>query len=171
MSKNRAVLDVIVRSATVGLFHSYGVAAGPQLTAQLTTAHASSLCGTIRFNGTGFDGTLELIVPDPVLARVRNQPLTAHTSRDVVRELTNQLMGRIKNKLLNFQVSLTLSLPSITRHVPDRGPTTGSQITVLAYEFRTLEGPVFVVLRGKFGEETLVFSSSGVGNEGDVILF
>jgi len=172
MSKNRAVLDVIVRSATVGLFHSYGVAAGPQLTARLATAHESSLCGTIRFNGTGFEGTLELVVPDPVLARVRNQPLTAHTSRDVIRELTNQLMGRIKNKLLNFQVSLTLSLPSITRHVPDRGvPTAGSPISVLSYEFRTLEGPVFVVLRGKFGEETLVFTSSGVGNEGDVILF
>lgn len=171
MSKNQAVLDVIIRSATVGLFHSYGVAAGPQLQARPQTAHESSLCGSIRFNGKGFEGVLELIVPEPVLARVRNQPLTAHTSRDVIRELTNQLMGRIKNKLLSFQVSLTLSLPSITRYVPDRSPASSTQTGMLVYEFRTLEGPVFVILRGKFGEETLVFTSAGVSSEGDVILF
>ncbi len=171
MSKNRAVLDVIIRSATVGLFHSYGVAAGPQLQAKPASAHESSLCGSIRFNGKGFEGVLELVVPDPVLVRVRNQPLTAHTSRDVIRELTNQLMGRIKNKLLSFQVSLTLSLPSITRHVPDRVPASNSQTDVLIYEFRTLEGPVFVILRGKCGEEVLVFTSTAIGSEGDVILF
>jgi hypothetical protein len=42
---------------------------------------------------------------------------------------------------------------------------------VLIYEFRTLEGPVFVILRGKFGEEVLVFTSTAIGSEGDVILF
>jgi hypothetical protein len=172
MSRNRAVIDVIVRSATVGLFHSYGVAAGPQLQAKLASSQPSSLCGSIRFSGPGFDGVLELVVPDSVLARVRSEPLTAHTSRDVVRELTNQLMGRIKNKLLSFQVSLTLSLPSISRHVPERAlAAAGAQTSVLVYEFRTLEGSVFVILRGTFSEEPLVFTSTSVGNEGDVILF
>lgn len=172
MSKNRAVLDVIVRSATVGLFHSYGVAAGPQLQAKPANSQEASLCGSIRFQGKGFEGVLELIVPDAVLVRVRKQPLTAHTSRDVIRELTNQLMGRIKNKLLSFQVSLTLSLPSINRHVPERGGSLSNPSDgVLVYEFRTLEGPVFVIMRGKFGDDTLVFTSAGVSNEGDVILF
>jgi len=172
MSRNRSVLDVIVRSATVGLFHSYGVAAGPQLQAKPSEVRNAPLSGSIRFSGAGFDASLELVVPDPVLARIRNEPLTATTSRDVIRELTNQLMGRIKNKLLSFQVALTLSLPSISRHVPERAVATpGSQTSVLLYEFRTLEGPVFVILRGKFSEETLVFTSSGVSTEGDVILF
>jgi hypothetical protein len=166
------IVDTIVQSATVELFHHYGVAVAPLPRGQPPRPAApEGFCGTIAFNGRGFTGNLKLFVPSPILSLTKAGSLRPMQGRDWIRELTNQLMGRIKTRLLHLQVTLQTGLPSVVdRRIVDqhRGPS-GS---LLVYEFRTIRSEVTVTLEGTFDESSLKYSgNANPGSEGDVIIF
>lgn len=92
-------------------------------------------------------------------------------ARDLLRELTNQLSGRIKNRLLNFALMLTIGVPSVLsgqaleRQRPRRD-------TEVVYLFRTLRGEIVVTIDLVIDPDALNYSGSNrVAKEGDFIAF
>jgi hypothetical protein len=167
MIRNAEILDALIQGSTVELFHSYGVAAAPtpRSSGQNVALAAGMLAAATRFSGRGIDALLVLAVPERIVAlTLKDKTLR---SKDWVRELTNQLMGRIKNRLLRFQVALQTTLPTIV------DPTTRSRGgAALVYVFRTLHGDLVVFIEGRVDEAALAFSAStDIAREGDIILF
>ena len=126
----------------------------------------------MSFFAADFHGTLVLSVGPPILAATTSNPLaTQHARLDWARELVNQLMGRIKNRLVRFQVMLRVGLPTATTPDLAERQTSGAK-TRLNYSFHTLRGDVLVTLAGHLDERVLVFTGNVEGvDEGDVILF
>jgi hypothetical protein len=165
------MLDAIVQGATVGLFHSFGVAVAP-----LPKAKPDSRFGFHEFTcAVGFDGAksrggLMLSMPEDAFALLRQVP-AEHRIHDVLRELTNQLMGRLKNRLAQFQLSLSSGLPTVLDHESAERRLARSA-HVAAFPFRTLRGELHVIVEGTIDEGALKYSGTvPVQREGEIILF
>ena len=86
------------------------------------------------------------------------------------RELANQLIGRIKNRLLQFGATLQIGLPA-TSDADAEGRRERSP-TLRVYTGRTVRGNVLVTLEGMPEESELTYvGAEGLAAEGDVILF
>lgn len=72
-----------------------------------------SFCAIVGFSGASLRGSLVLGISPPaitaVTAAIQNSP------RDLMGELSNQLLGRLKNKLLPYGVELFLTIPVVLR--------------------------------------------------------
>jgi hypothetical protein len=125
----------------------------------------------IGFEAPGFSGRLFIHAGDAVLAKMCGERAAAHSARDWCRELANQLLGRIKSRLVRFQVALRIGIPSsASAEVIERYRAPGTQI--LDYFFHAVRGEVFVSLIGTFDGNALVFNSVDPKIvEGDVMLF
>lgn len=165
----RGILDTIVQSSVVGLMHAHGVAVAP--VPPLRGAPAGpvvDLTGVVKLDGKGLNGTLSLAIPSEVLALVK-QPV--REPRDVIRELTNQLMGRVKNRLIQFQVALQTGLPQVLDK-EQMAQRRSRSATFAVYYFRTIRGEMVVTLEGNIDGSALSYSGAiQIPNEGDVILF
>ena len=166
------LLDTIVQGATVDLFRTYGVAVAPVPRRPARPPRVpDGYCGSISFQGQGMNGALTLYVPAPILGLTKSEMIQPLQARDWIRELTNQLMGRIKTRLLQLQVTLQIGLPSALdrRIIERREKLSGS---LLVYEFRTIRDEVTVTLEGTFDESGFKYSgTANSGSEGDVIIF
>jgi len=168
MMPNAKMFDTLLQGSTVELLHSYQVAAAPVPRAKAgeIAAAESSLSASIRCSGNGIDAILTLTAPLPIVEMTKQEPSKTNPS-DWICELTNQLMGRIKNRLLRFQIVLAPSLPKVL----DQPKRTATRPT-LVYVFRTLHGALVVTLEGRLDDSALAFSGLvNVANEGDIILF
>lgn len=172
MTPAGSLIDTIVQSATVELFRNYGVAVAPvPRKAQLPATIPEGFCGSISFTGQGFTGNLTLFIPAPILALTKadsGEPLHA---RDWIRELTNQLMGRVKTRLLQLQVTLQVGLPmAMDRRILERRRIPSGSL--LVFEFRTIRDSVTVTLEGTFDGSSFKYTgTANPGSEGDVIIF
>jgi hypothetical protein len=170
----RALLDALVQSSTVELFQSRGIAVAP-LPSSVGNPHQPtyfSLAGVVSLSAPKANGSLSLSWSDPVFSLFTPpMPATAMGARDLLRELTNQLSGRIKNRLLNFALMLTIGVPSVLsgqaleRQRPRRD-------TEVVYLFRTLRGEIVVTIDLVIDPDALNYSGSNrVAKEGDFIAF
>ncbi|HKY40617.1 MAG TPA: chemotaxis protein CheX [Polyangiaceae bacterium] len=169
----RPLLNALVQSTTVELFQSRGIAVAP-IAAQGNPHPIAyfSLAGLVTLSGPRANGSLTLSCADRVFS-LFSPPLLATSigARDLLRELTNQLSGRIKNRLLNYTVVFAIGVPTVLsgqaleRQRPRRE-------TEVAYQFRTLRGEMIVTLDLYIDPGTLTYSSSHkVAKEGDFIPF
>ena len=72
------------------------------------------LCGVIGFTGDDMQGTLLLSISSGVIEFMKEQgELEAGAAWDWVGELANQLLGRIKNRLLRRGIEIYLSPPLV----------------------------------------------------------
>ena len=165
-------IDLLIQSTTVELFHAYGVAVAPTRRNSMPPPPIDADCtGTISFAAPRFTGNLTLTVPVDVLKLMQHAPGSSPALKDWIRELTNQLLGRLKNRLLRFQVVLQVGLPTNARG--RAGPSSAESTTRQSvYVFRTLRGRIFVAVSGNLDPSALQFSGSlNLAGEGDVILF
>ena len=124
------------------------------------------------FRGPAMDAALILAIPRPVAAQLRLGHGHTPDERDLARELLNQTMGYVKNRLNQYQVRLTCRLPmcaerdaELDRVAPQRGPLT-------VYRFRTIYGQIIAATKGTIDASALNYSSTTrPKDEGDVILF
>jgi len=168
------VFDTLIQSSTVALFHDYGVAAAPLTPTFIGVEdfRAHYPLAAIGFRGPGMDAALILSIPLEVSAHVRMEASRQLDQRDLARELVNQAMGRIKNRLSQYQVTLKCGLPAsantlrdLDRIAPQRGPLT-------VYRLRTIYAQILVATKGAIDPSHLVYSSATVLNgEGDIIVF
>jgi CheY-specific phosphatase CheX len=92
-------------------------------------------------------------------------------ARDLMRELTNQLAGRIKNRLLNFALMLTIGVPTVLSGQALERQRQRRE-TEVVFLFRTLRGEVVVTLDLQLEGDSLSFTGEGrVAKEGEFIPF
>ncbi len=172
MFDNRVVLKTVIQSATVELFQVYCVAVAPVSTESTVAVNFAQYVGGFgNLSGVGLNATLSLLVPKGMYALIKVEGLPLYNILDWTRELTNQLLGRIKNRLAHYQLNLRADIPSATegKALEMRQSKTSPFVTVT---FRSIRGDVIVALAGTVDYTKLSYSGSvGTANEGDVILF
>ncbi len=165
------VLDGIVQAAAVELFRVHRVAVAPgSAFAAVRPVAWPDMASAIKFSSPELTGVLTLCMPSEVLEQLVTLPQSLK-ARDLIRELSNQLMGRIKNRLLQCKVTLTTSLPTTSHgEVIDQQSKSGR---MRIYPFRALRGELFVVVDGQFvgGKITYSGNAGGSASEGDIIIF
>jgi hypothetical protein len=171
LSAPHTFLHTIVQAATVELFHSRGIALAPLPAGQLVSGQAGApgLAGLVTFNAPQLSGSLALFLADGIYGLFTPAVVGVATT-DVLRELTNQLAGRMKNRLLQFQVTLQVGMPSIVSN-PAFDRTARNEVAT-RYAFRTLRGEVRVVLAAAVQEGVLTYSNAvKVAKEGEFTPF
>jgi hypothetical protein len=170
----RPLLDALVQSSAVELFQSRGIAVAP-LPSSVGNPHQGTyftLAGVVALSSAKANGSLTLSWADPVFS-LFTPPVAASSlaGRDLMRELTNQLAGRVKNRLLNFTLMLTIGVPTVLsgqaleRQRPRRD-------TEVVYMFRTLRGEIVVTMDMTIDGDALNYSNTNrVAKEGDFIAF
>jgi hypothetical protein len=168
----RAMLETMIQSATVDLFHAAGIAVAPLAANRIDCDAVSSqaLMAMINFSGAGASGTIGLLVPSPVFELVRQDPARPFSGMSWVQDSVNQLLGRLKARLLQFQMPLQMGLPMSMdnkglQHLMKQG-------ILAAYRFRTLRGEISVTLSGRIDYAKLNYSSTVTHvAEGDIVIF
>ena len=102
---NTVTRDEIILNCTVDLFQAYDVAVEP---APQPVAESVTHQGIIGFTGEPLQGTLVIGATSSLMSLPQ---FAASTSEAWMSELANQLIGRIKNRLLRFDVLVHLSTP------------------------------------------------------------
>lgn len=131
-----------------------------------------NVAGVVALSSAKASGNLSLSWGDTVLS-LFSPPVPPGTrgARDLLRELTNQLAGRLKNRLLNFALLLNIGVPSVLSGQAferQRAQRAGEVI----YAFRTLRGEVVVTLDLQIEPDALSYSGTQrVAKEGDFIAF
>lgn len=156
------------------LFQSRGIAVAP-LPSSVGNPHQISyfgLAGIVSLNGVKASGAVSLSWADPVFS-LFTPPVTSSSmqARDLMRELTNQLAGRIKNRLLNFALMLTIGVPTVLSGQALERQRQRRE-TEVVFLFRTLRGEVIVTLDLLLEGDSLSFTGEGrVAKEGEFIPF
>jgi hypothetical protein len=171
MADNRILLKTIIQSTTVELFQAYALAVAP-ISGEVSAPKFDNYVGGVGgLYGPGLSATLSLLVPKDVYTLIKVEGLRLYNVLDWTRELTNQLLGRVKNRLSKYQ-------PNIRTDLPNAAEGKGLEIRqakvkpFLTVAFRTIRGEIWVVLAGSIDYTKLEYSGSiGVASEGEVILF
>jgi CheY-specific phosphatase CheX len=111
-SPNDEVIERCVSDSCVGLFQDYALPLERVKEGALKDA-ALLFCGVVGFTGEQIRGTLLLATSSEPLGRT--SPMRDSSLREWIAELSNQLLGRVKNKLLAHGVTLHLSTPVVLR--------------------------------------------------------
>jgi CheY-specific phosphatase CheX len=132
-------LSEAVTKATVLLFRDYDIALTPMTLP--SSEHPVELCGGIGFSGKHARGTLLCAATKEPL-RLLAQGKCA-SERDWLAEISNQLLGRIKSRLLRRGIEIMLSPPIVLRgeHLAPL-----PRATLLPLSFSLEGGAVFVWL-------------------------
>lgn len=168
------LLDVLIQGAAIAVFSSVGVAIAPQtpMTLAVSAFAPEFPVGTIALRQGNGSATLVLSIPEHVRAQLERNLGRRSDGRDLIRELVNQVVGCIKNRLAQYQVTLRPSLPGSMDRLQELEhltPTTGA---LSVYPFRTTHGQIYVAIKGPLSETPLAYSgATNVGAEGDIIVF
>jgi hypothetical protein len=105
------LVDGIVRAVCIDLFRAYGVALQEtHPPAELEPGLA--YCGVVGFAGPSVRGTCLLATTEGPL--VQSDPVRG-ASRDWIGELVNQLVGRVKNRVLAHGLEFYVTTPVVIR--------------------------------------------------------
>lgn len=173
ISSVRGAIDSLVQGSLVDLFAAYHVAMaplprGPQQRGPLSTDISANVTFT---RGTGQTGRLTLSLPTAVLELLKGDAGSSELHKDWARELANQLSGRVKNRLLQFNVRLQISPPASLDSKLLSCQLETSASSTRSYAGRTLRGEVLVTIQGMPDDSELVFVGASGASEGDLILF
>ena len=167
----RGTLDSLVQGSLVDLFSAYSVALAPlPRQAKQQSLTLPDISAVVPFTRDGQQGRVSLSLPTRVLELM---PASADGSlnSDWARELANQLTGRIKNRLLQFNVRLQVGV-SIAIESSKLARQLESVPELRIYRGRSLRGEVLVTLDGMPDDAHLVYVGQVTPrNEGDTILF
>ncbi len=170
----RGALDSIVQSSLVDLFAAYdmAVAPSPRGSAERPPSFPdiSAAVAFTRRVPAVVSGRLTLSLPEAVLELTKRGNAGALRS-DWARELASQLLGRIKNRLLQFSVRLEAGNSTVidSQQLSARLPLTPG---VRVYSGRSLRGDIVVTLDGAPEQSQLVYLGPvNVASEGQAILF
>ena len=104
---------------------------------------------TIPFRSQALKGSLALVAEESDPTIMRPEIVNARALADWTRELSNQLMGRVKSRLARYDVYVDVGLPSTANALLLAKESGGEQIRAA---FRALTGRVIVVLQGDFAK-------------------
>jgi CheY-specific phosphatase CheX len=169
----KAVLDELLISSTVELFKSRGV----DLVVAKDPKSKADFAAVIGFSGEQMRGMIAIGMAKATLNtfdRKDPEQTPGPSAEDWLGESSNQLLGRMKNKLLNYGIVVNIALPSVL---------SGDGLELLAstpanlwtYAFETSAGAVYVWLEVRV-EPGVNFQASSDPEmqgapEGELLLF
>jgi hypothetical protein len=160
------LVDEIAHEACASLFQAYGV---PLETVPASGAAAPALSAVIGFSGPGIRGTCILAASDSPIEK--SNPIGG-SPRAWIAELSNQLVGRIKNKLLAHGAEVYITTPVVLRGEL-LAPLDGKN-TLPPRTFASAGGSVFVWIELET-DPTLVLTlrprAEVAAEEGDALMF
>lgn len=163
-----ALLLASLRAATLELFESYGVSLRPVERGDQFPSEA--FVGAVGLSAQGLTGSLIL---GAGCGTLRQSKPGASTDRDWTRELSNQLFGRVKMKLLRAGVEVWSTTPAVVDGQHVTPAVRSSQFRPLCFQ----AGDGEIVLTWAEVEMTSLvrlappIDPNALPNEGDVILF
>jgi hypothetical protein len=169
----RGTIDSLVHGSLVDLFGAYNVAIAPlPRSARPLSATLPDTSASVGFTRPGLlaAGRVTLSLPSSLLDTM-SPGSEGKLKADWARELANQLIGRIKNRLLPFNVRLQIGVSTMLESVKLERQLQGS-LDARVYTGRTLRGETVVTFEGL--PEVSELSYVGPVNtaaEGDAILF
>jgi hypothetical protein len=166
---NEAILDALVSEACISLFNDYSLPL--RRVAEFPQAEDSNLsyCAVVGFGGDQIRGSLLLATTAEPLGRT--SPVGDTCFRDWIAELSNQLLGRIKTKLVARGIVPHASTPVVLR-APHLTPL--PKATMKHFVFECDDGHVCVWLEAELEKNldlTLGPVSTASLNEGEGLLF
>jgi CheY-specific phosphatase CheX len=161
--ETQQLLNTIAADACRDLFASYGVVLSKQ--AQNDASAPVHLSGIVGFSGPGISGTCVLAASEDPIARTN--PVQG-SLREWIAELSNQLVGRIKNQLLVRGADVYVTTPVVLRgeHL---APVPRMAVPPLSFE--TERGNVFVWVEFETAPELILGPPIETMSEGDTMLF
>lgn len=110
--KVRAFVENLTAESCIKLFQDYNV----QVSANGAGGKVGQgilYCGIVGFTADNFRGSIVLSATAGPLEH--SNPVKSASQRDWTAELSNQLAGRVKNRLLPHNVSISISTPVVLR--------------------------------------------------------
>ena len=104
------LIDELLFDCSRDLFSAYQLEAQPRDCSEFPTTDALCVCGVMGFGGKLLRGSLVLAATREPLEHTN--PTGVGSQRDWVCELANQLMGRMKNRLLAVGIEILLATPA-----------------------------------------------------------
>jgi CheY-specific phosphatase CheX len=97
------------------LFEAYGAPVAPTAAPQTTSAdeECSEMAGVIGFCAEQLRGTVVVTTTEKVVLSTLPRGVSTPESSDWLGELSNQLLGRLKNQLGDFGIILQVSTPVV----------------------------------------------------------
>jgi CheY-specific phosphatase CheX len=165
-------VDTIIQSSTVELMRLHRVSVAPRPPAEVVGyVPVAEVAGVANFHGPDIGGSLTLAVPVAVydLMLLRHGLNTTHA--EWVYELTNQVMGQIRNRLIQFQVKLRTHVPIVlSGAVLERHKRRTADEVV--YRFGTLRGDITVAVDASLSRAILQYTNDSLLVRGsDLLLF
>jgi len=163
-----ALLEQLAGVACTSLFQAYGVALQRVNEAEASPATTPApilYSGIVGFGGPGIRGACILAASEkPIL---QSNPVDG-SLRDWIAELSNQLVGRIKNKLLAHGTEVYVTTPVVLRgeHL---APMPRRELPPLS--FKTDGGSVFVWIELETAADFVLGPPSQAIAEGEAVLF
>jgi CheY-specific phosphatase CheX len=173
MILKHTAIDTIIQSSTVELMHSHSVSVAPRGrdNALDEVGTDSEIAGIVHFDGPNIRGGLTVSIPEAVYRLMVQRRPQKTTHAEWMYEITNQVMGRIKNRLIQFQVKLRTSFPvvlsgeALQRHRKQAADR-------VVYCFATLRGEITVTVDASLTRAVLEYSNAPlVLTESDLVLF
>lgn len=170
---NKAVFDELIRACASELFQARGVT----IRASERTADDVEYAATIGFSSNMMRGMLGLGMNPETLERLvtkENLSTAGGLGEDWLAESVNQLLGRLKNKLLRYGLEVSLALPTVLRGVSLRFLST-RPTSLWTYSFESDAGGLSVWLDVRHDAGLLLRHTSDPdmqgAPEGDLLLF
>lgn len=111
---NEETIEQVVNESCIQLFEDYSLPLKRADIKALDERDTELLyCGVVGFSGEQMRGTMLLATSREPLGRT--SPTNDASLREWIAELANQLLGRVKNKLIPRGVTLHLSTPIVLR--------------------------------------------------------
>jgi hypothetical protein len=137
------LVDGLVEEVTQLLFETYALPLARDDSPVAQTLRSIALLSMIGFSSHSLSGSLLMALPREVVRRTL--PAPDASLADWSGELANQLLGRLKNQLLKYQVVINLSLPVVVSGEALQLPASTRQITRY-YSFNSAVGRLFIRL-------------------------
>ncbi len=166
-----SVIDGLVQDVTRALFESYGVKLELDGSPVAKILESVQMISTIGFSSATLSGSLLLAIPQSVLERT--VPTPDANLADWSGELANQLLGRLKNQLLNYQVAINLALPVVVSGGEFHLPTRNRRLT-RHFSFVSASGRMFIRTEMELAPSIELVRQTGttVGvDEGELLFF
>ncbi|HMJ15093.1 MAG TPA: chemotaxis protein CheX [Polyangiaceae bacterium] len=168
---NKPIFDELLVTCATELFRARGFEL--RRTSDLDTP--IEYAAIIGFASDEVRGMLGLGMYPSTLERLASKHAgSAASLEDWLGECVNQLLGRLKNKLLSYDVVITLALPTVLRGVHLRFLATGPA-GLWTYSFDSDGGPICVWCDVRHAEGLVLVPSSDPElkstDEGELLLF
>jgi CheY-specific phosphatase CheX len=121
------LLGALVQDAVRALFRTYGVEVDLDGSLVRRTLESVELVSIIGFSSADISGSLSLAMPSALVERAL--PAPEANLADWSGELANQLLGRLKNQLLDYNLAIDMSLPVVIAGAELALPATARHLT------------------------------------------